>query len=286
MKTRSIARAGMLCAVYGVFLLINALTGLFIESVFPFLFALPILMVALDQPRKVSLCALMAMIVLSLMLGSFTTWVIGIGYLIAGWIFGQGIHYKIPMLTSSLLCLMVLGVSNYLQMTVWATLFGFDVQENMQVFTQYLPFISWSAFLFILAFLYALWETISMACVAIMVVLRKDRNKADYRFLFNFRLSLSKPFGIAFLLALTLWLLNTSLSFLPSWGSDLLFIGLCVGTVALVCKGCEGLLTTIRLNRWLMTLIVCGAILPPLCFVEALYGLIIIFKKPTSTRYG
>lgn len=281
MKTRSIARAGMLCAVYGVFLLLNALSGLFLESVFPFIFAIPILIVAIEEPRSISLCALAAMVVLSFMLGSFTTWVIGIGYLIAGWIFGQGIHYKIPMLASSLCCVVVLGISNYLQITLWAALFGFDAQENMRFLTQYLPFISWQTFLILCACLYSLWETISIGCLAILVDLRLERQKADYGFLFNFRLSLSKGFGWVFLLTFLVWSLNTQMSFLPSWGSDLLFLGLCIGTIALIFKGCEGFLAwpSIRKNRWLVTLVVCSAILPPLCFIEAIYGLVALFQK-------
>lgn len=271
----------MLCAVYGVFLLMNALSGLFLESVFPFIFAIPILIVALDQPRSISLCALAAMILLSFMLGSFTTWVIGIGYLIAGWIFGQGIHYKIPMLTSALFCEGVLGLSNYLQITIWAAIFGFDAQENMRFLTQYFPFISWQTFLIFSACLYSLWETISIGCLSILVTLRMERNKADYSFLFNFRLSLSKRFGFLFLLALVVWGINTQASFLPSWGSDILFLALCIGTIALIGKGCEGLLAFpfIRKNRWLLTFTVCSAILPPLCFIEAIYGLVVLFQK-------
>ncbi len=280
MKTRSIARAGMLCAVYGVFLLVNTFTGLMIENVFPFILSLPILLVGLEQPRKISFCALIAMIVLSFMLGSFTTWVIGISYLMAGWIFGQGVQYKIPMLTSAFWCEIILGLSNYLQLTLWAAVFGFDAQENMDFLAQYLPFISWQTFLIVLACLYSLWETIAVGSLAILVVLRKEKNKADFAFLFHFRFTLSKNFGILFLFVLALWLVNIQGSFLPSWLSDLLFLFLCLGTIALTIKGCEGLLQrpAIRKNRWLVTLIVCCAILPPICLIEALYGLVFLFK--------
>ena len=76
MKTKSIAQAGMLCAVYGVMIFANTLTGLWVGSLFPYLFAFPILICAIQQTPQVSLCALVAMFILTLMLGSLTTWLI------------------------------------------------------------------------------------------------------------------------------------------------------------------------------------------------------------------
>ena len=82
----------MLCAVYGVMIFANTLTGLWVESLFPYLFAFPILICAIKQTPQVSLCALVAMFILTLMLGSLTTWLIAGSMLAAGWVFGWGIH--------------------------------------------------------------------------------------------------------------------------------------------------------------------------------------------------
>lgn len=283
MKTKSIAQAGMLCALYGVFLLANTFTGLVVESAFPFIFAIPILVCALKEPRNISLCALAAMIVLSFLLGNFTTWVIGISNLMAGWIFGNGIHQRKPMLTTSLWCLGVLCLSNYLQMNFWATLFGFSGQEDYGLIRQILP-ISWQSFLLFSSFLFGLLETVSIGCLAIIVTLKVYHYHFDFSYLFGFHLSLPKWFLFFFLLWTTLWLTNLYAPFLPRWADDLLFLGFGVCLVLLIYKGCEGLVQKAKRSKkkWLVSLALCSAFLPPLCFFDALYGLGILFQETTK----
>lgn len=280
MKTRSIAQAGMLCALYGVFLLANAFTGLFIESAVPFLFAIPILVCALKEPGNISLCALAAMIILSFLLGNFTTWIIGISNLIAGWIFGNGIHQKRPMLLTSIWCVGVLSLSNYLQMNFWATLFGFSGQEDYKWMIQVLP-ISWQSFLVFSSFLLGLLETVSIGCLAIIVTLKIYHYQFDFSFLFGFHLSLPKWFLPLFVLWSALWLANLYAPFLPLWVGDFLFLVFGICLILLIYKGCEGLVQKAKQTkkRWLVSLALCSAFLPPLCFFDALYGIKVIWQE-------
>lgn len=108
----------MLCAVYGVMIFANTLTGLWVESLFPYLFAFPILICAIKQTPQVSLCALVAMFILTLMLGSLTTWLIAGSMLAAGWVFGWGIHQRISLVWTAVFCFGVMTLLNYLEVSV------------------------------------------------------------------------------------------------------------------------------------------------------------------------
>lgn len=171
MKIRSIVRAGMLCAVYGVFIVLNTVSGLWIESVFPYLFAVPILFAALDgaDSPKVTLCAYLAMLILTLLLSSFTTWLIAGGMLKSGYLTGRGLARRQNVLLVFLVVFVLQFVVSFLSMSVLASLFGFDLAAETEMFPGVFSVITPLTFVIALALFESLLE--SLACILLGVVM-------------------------------------------------------------------------------------------------------------------
>lgn len=172
MNTRQLTRSAMLCALYGLILFINSISALSVETYFPFLLAVPILANAALYPPKVSLTSFAAMAVMTLMLSSMTTWLYAFSYLLAGLLFGIGIHEKKSSLLTSLLCMIVLFVCNYLSLTVFAAVFGYDPAEAQMIAAAFGNLIPWQTLLILMALLLGFTQTIVIYCLALIMVER------------------------------------------------------------------------------------------------------------------
>ncbi|MGM9960773.1 MAG: hypothetical protein ACI32F_05640 [Allobaculum sp.] len=172
MKTKSIARAGLLCAVYGMFVELDVLSGLLAESVFPYLFALPILVCAMKEEKKISLCALFAMGFLTFVLSGMTTWLIALSMLMAGWSLGYGLYLRHSIIHAALVTFVLLFISSMLQITVLAELFGFDPASQQELYHWLAPLISWQGLLVLTAAFEALLETITIVLMALVIALK------------------------------------------------------------------------------------------------------------------
>lgn len=270
----------MLCGLYGVLLGLNTITGLWIESIFPYLFALPILVLALKEDGKVSLCALVAMMVLTLLLSGMTTWILAGSMLIAGWCFGYGIHRKASILSTSAICFVLLFVVSYLQLTLLARLFGFDGSEEREMYRFAEAFISWPALLVLLAVVESFLETFAMAALTILLAIKllKERQIAHLKL----KVEISSAFAWIFCVIFPIWVL--SLGHMVSFGAEvkdgLLFANL-VCLIALIWQGSRVLLAGINPSRpfWQVMLIVLGAFIPGINLVWAAVGLVSLLKR-------
>lgn len=171
MKIQSIVRAGMLTAVFGVFLFLNTLGGLWVESLFPYFFGLPILLCCLicDRDSKVPLCAFLAMFLLMFMLSGITTWLVAGSMLVCGYVFGRGAIRQKNLFVLCLATMLILFVTDLLSMTVFAAVFGFDVKEELSVMGPFLWMVSPMMILILLAFIESLLETLvaALGCVVL-----------------------------------------------------------------------------------------------------------------------
>lgn len=273
MKTKSIAQAGMLCAVYGVMIFMNTLTGLWVESIFPYLFCFPILICALQNDVKVSFCAMAAMFILTLMLSSLTTWLIAGSMLLAGWIFGSCIHKRISILTASMICFVLMSGLNYLEMSLMAVVFGYDLSVERQFFGYVSQVVSWSTLLLIMAGLMGLLETFALTCMTIVVALKADRKLSVLDL--GLKVGIHPLFAWLFTLLFPIWFMSLAgMLELPAGVKDLFVVLLVVCLVAMIGQGTIVLIQKAvqRGPSARITLITLGAFIPGINLIVAAVG--------------
>ena len=73
-KTRQITRGAMVCAIYGVMLLVNQQFALALEESMSWLFAFPILIYAAQNPVAIAGVCALAMALESFLFCGFSTW--------------------------------------------------------------------------------------------------------------------------------------------------------------------------------------------------------------------
>lgn len=248
MKIQPLVRSGMLCAVYGVILFLNTAGGLWIETVFPYLFALPVMIDALstDPKSRMPLWALVAMGLLTLMLSGITTWFFAGSMLISGYVFGRGLRKDRSLLTLLLISVVVLFVVNLLSMTLLAALFGFDQAAELEAFAPFFQMISPVTILTVLAAAESLLESLACGLLAVVVMARI----APRAFHLNLTHSADIPrwCGWIFPVLLILWKIAFSAG-VPVWIRDGLLLLLLADLILLVWQGYQLLCSLIFKQR-------------------------------------
>lgn len=129
MKVSHITGCALDTAVFGAMLVMNQSTGGMLAESLSFLFALPALAAAAVYPLRASVCADMAMLGLILILSGPAGWIGLPPYILAGAVTGWGMRRKVPRGRIVLFCSTVLSLLTFLQMQVFASLFGYDLQQ-------------------------------------------------------------------------------------------------------------------------------------------------------------
>lgn len=273
MKTKSIAKAGLICAIYGMFVELDVLTGLLIETTFPYIFALPIFICALKENQKISLSALCAMVILTFILSSLTTWVIAISMLLAGWCFGYCMNQQYSMAKATVITFGVLMVSSLLQITVLANLFGFD-PANMKGFYRWIePIISWQGLYVLLAGFEALLETITIALMSILIAFKI----VPYKAMRPLKSIERVPVGCVwvFTFGIIIWILLLLFDLqVQTWIKDVLLFAILFSLIGFIWNGCMILQRKAiqRQSRILAIVVVITTFIPVVHFVQATVG--------------
>lgn len=280
MKTKSVAEAGVLCGLYGVLLFMNTMGGFWIESLFPYAFALPILIAALREESAISLCALAAMFVLTWMLSGIRTLLIAGVMLLAGWIFGWGLRRHISLMWTSLCSLVLLFVLNWLELSALAWLFGFEGVEERQMYALIAPWISWNGFLGLLAFVQAFLETFALACMSLLMALKVLRRAEIVQL--KVKVGISPMFLWGFCVIFPIWIMEVlNMVSFPVEIRDLLLFGWLICLMALIFRGCQVMLARLHPHaaRWqVMACVLCGFV-PVLSLIPAATGAAALLRE-------
>lgn len=273
MKTKSIAKAGLICAIYGMFVELDVLTGLLIETTFPYLFALPIFICALKEDRKISLSALFAMVILTFILTSLTTWVIAISMLLAGWCFGYCVNKQYSLAKATVVTFVVLMISSLLQITVLANLFGFT-PESMEEFYQWVaPIISWQGLYVLLAGFEALLETVTIALMSVVIAFKIIPHKAiqPLKAIGHVPVVCVWVFTFGIAIWVLLILFDVQVEF---WIKDVLLFAILFSLIGFIWNGCMILQRKAinRQSRILAIVVVITTFIPGINFIEAIVG--------------
>lgn len=142
-KTKDIAAGAMMCAVYGLLLMANTMTGLGVEGYFPFLFGLPLMVYMLNPKYSAAAgwVVFLSMVVLTFLLSSITTWLNALAILSGTYLITLSTRKGKNVLGGFLLGWTAVAVVNWLSMTVLASIFGYDLNEDIELFKS----LSWLA---------------------------------------------------------------------------------------------------------------------------------------------
>jgi hypothetical protein len=172
MNTHQLTRGAMVCGIYGLLLFANQQTALAIETSASWLFAFPILIYTATNGARISSIPAVAMALMTLLFGTFTTWFYSWSAILTGYVYGVGIyhHWKnmVNFSLAALLSIIGTGMTVYL----WAGIFGYDLATELSVYMHYLPAIRLNVLIFLFVLLIGLLEGLCIHLVALMICLR------------------------------------------------------------------------------------------------------------------
>lgn len=132
-NTQKLTFGALLVAIFGVLLLLNRQTGGMLEETFIFLFPIPMVAFSARYGWKDSLPVFVCTVLISIVCGIFTSAFYAITQSFIGAVYGSCLHAKRDSNKTMLLVMGLSAVSNLLSSIVLASLFGINLQEDMQM---------------------------------------------------------------------------------------------------------------------------------------------------------
>ena len=132
-NTQKLTFGAMLVAVFGVLLLLNRQTGGMLEDTFMFLFPIPLVAFSARYGWKDSIPVFVCTVLISIFCGIFTSAFYASTQSFIGVVYGSCLHAKRDRNRTMLLVMALSTVSNLLSSIVLASLFGIDLQADMEM---------------------------------------------------------------------------------------------------------------------------------------------------------
>lgn len=172
MNTKELTRGAMMCAIYGALLFINQQTALSIETILPWIFVFPILIHAAMSNIKNSFLVAIAMAIMTVFLGGFTTWFYSWSSILMGWIYGVGISKKWSNALNLSIALIINIISTALIILVWSSIFDMDLTQDFEFFHKWIPYIDFRVFVSLFIVLMGGLQALCIHSIALLVCLR------------------------------------------------------------------------------------------------------------------
>ena len=131
-NTQKLTFGALLVAVFGVLLLLNRQTGAMLEETFLFLFPIPMVAFSARYGLKDSLPVFICTVLISIFCGIFTSAFYAVTQSFIGMVYGSCLYAKRNMTRTMLLVMGLSAVSNLLSSVVLASLFGINIQEDIE----------------------------------------------------------------------------------------------------------------------------------------------------------
>ena len=133
---RMLCEGAMMCALTALVLLINRIFGGMIETAFPWLLVFPLLIYCVRHGIKAALTCSVSIVLLSLMLCTFTTLFYVLSAVLCALAYGSGVRQGVANRTLLWRTGLISFTSNLLSMVVLASLFGYDPLEEAQLLSE------------------------------------------------------------------------------------------------------------------------------------------------------
>ena len=176
---------------------------------------------------------------------------------------------------------------NYLEVSVLAAIFGYDMSMEKELFQWISSFLSWNGLLLILSGLMGFLESFALACMSIVVGFKVDKTLTVANL--GLRVGIHPWFAWMFTLLLPIWFLTlTGVISCPSGVKDLLVILIVVCFCALIVKGASALvrrgLKKRRPSNY-TTLTILGAFIPGVNLIYAAVGWWSLFRHSFDSTH-
>ncbi len=132
-RTRMLCEGAMMCALTALLLLINRVAGGMIETAFPWLLVFPLLVYCARYGVRAALICCVSILLLSLMLCTFTTLFYVFSASLCALVYGSGVRRGAANRSLLLRTGLISFLSNLLSMVVLASLFGYDPAEEAKL---------------------------------------------------------------------------------------------------------------------------------------------------------
>ena len=132
-NTQKLTFGALLVAVFGVLLLLNRQTGGMLEETFIFLFPIPMVAFSARYGWKDSLPVFVCTVLISVFCGIFSSAFYAITQSFIGVVYGSCLHAKRDINKTMLLVMGLSALSNILSTIVLASLFGVNLQEDVEL---------------------------------------------------------------------------------------------------------------------------------------------------------
>ena len=137
-RTRMLCEGAMMCALTALLLLINRVAGGMIETAFPWLLVFPLLVYCARYGVRAALICCVSILLLSLMLCTFTTLFYVFSASLCALAYGSGVRRGAANRSLLLRTGLISFLSNLLSMVVLASLFGYDHAEEAKLLIELL----------------------------------------------------------------------------------------------------------------------------------------------------
>ncbi len=172
MNTKELTRGAMMCAIYGALLFINQQTALSIETIVPWIFVFPILIYTVNSNIKMSALVAIAMGLLTVFLGGFTTWFYSWTSIFMGWIYGIGVSKKWSNVLNLAIAMIINIISMALIVLVWTQLFGMDLSEDFALLHKFVPSIDFRVFACLFIVLMGGLQALCIHTIALLIFIK------------------------------------------------------------------------------------------------------------------
>lgn len=294
----------MACAVYGVLLVFNSMTGLLVEGYFPFLLAVPLMVYVLSEKRPYWGTACFSMVILTFLLSGMTTWLNALTFLFGGCAAASAMGAESRRLAlqqnreqsgsekpeagsgrtifSFLFCWLIQFLCSFLSLTVLAGLFGYSMEEDQALFALFSSILSPYALLAIVSAITGLLQSVLLflcSCI-ILKMERKPMPLFSFRSIFEWKYT-----GVLFILLsfAAVYLLNAPVLEWNVICRDAAVVSWLICLIVLDIRGLLLILSIpkVRKNPLLRLAAVLSAMIPPFLLIDAGAGLMADLRQLT-----
>lgn len=172
MKTKQITYGAMVCAGYGVLLLLNQQFALGIESTLPWIFSIPCLVYTAKYGVSQGAVVTLSMALMTLLFGQFTTWFYSWSALITGWAYGAGLYKRLSYVFNFIICFILSFITQVCIFFLWASIFDLSIESELASLVSMFPFLHIDVIFWIFLLFMGLLQALVIHLIAIVLCRR------------------------------------------------------------------------------------------------------------------
>ena len=231
-----LSEGALMCALTLLLVLANRVSALLLESAFPWLYAFPLLVYAARYGLRPACLSALSALLCACMFVSWTSLCYLAGALALGVVYGALVYRQTDNALLLALTLSITVIVNLLTMLVFASLFGYDVNEELTMLSDLLQGFSWGvdarALVLSVTLLLSFLQAICVHVGAQLLLVRLKRNVHRMKNLLQLRAP--RWLGSAFLWIWLLYLLQSVIELQVDIRSLLQTLAFCALFVSIV----------------------------------------------------